>query len=240
MTGNDEAETLERLIHLGHVSSGVGHHVINAFSAIVSNAEMLRLKTPIRSSVDPAALAETIIQSALGAATVARRLIDYSRPVTSVEPDRAAFEPHALSLEVLVAGVIDAERRGPRNGTTWETDLVPVPRIRGHDTQLRSMLTLLLQNAYEALLPEGGTVSVSTSIDDRGWNVLDVCDSGQGMPPEVLVRAVEPFFSTKPGHIGVGLSIANGIWRRHRGTVSIQSQPGDGTRVRLCVEPSRE
>ena len=57
------------------------------------------------------------------------------------------------------------------------------------------------------------------------------------MDGEVLRQAVEPFFSTKPAHLGVGLSIANGIWRRHRGTLSIRSQPGEGTAVRLCVMP---
>ncbi len=59
------------------------------------------------------------------------------------------------------------------------------------------------------------------------------------MPAQVQERAVEPFFTTKSGHAGVGLSIANGIWRRHRGTLALQSQTGEGTRVRLCVEPDR-
>ena len=60
------------------------------------------------------------------------------------------------------------------------------------------------------------------------------------MDSETQVRAVEPFFSTKPGHLGVGLSIANGIWRRHRGTLSIRTQPGEGTSARLCVEPFQD
>ena len=54
--------------------------------------------------------------------------------------------------------------------------------------------------------------------------MLELRDSGQGMDEATLVRAVEPFFSTKPGHLGVGLSIANGIWRRHRGTL-LDPQP---------------
>ena len=57
------------------------------------------------------------------------------------------------------------------------------------------------------------------------------------MTPEILERAVEPFFSTRPERRGVGLTIANGIWRRHRGTLSIQTEVGRGTRVRLCVDP---
>ena len=99
------------------------------------------------------------------------------------------------------------------------------------------MLGHLIDNAYEAMPGRKGTIALAPSTDARGWVVLELRDTGRGMDDETLVRAVEPFFSTKPGHLGVGLSIANGIWRRHRGTLSIRSQPGEGTAVRLCVEP---
>jgi signal transduction histidine kinase len=69
--------------------------------------------------------------------------------------------------------------------------------------------------------------------------VLEVRDTGHGIPHATVERAVEPFFTTKAGHFGVGLSIANGIWRRHRGTLALRSQAGEGTTVRLCVEPDR-
>jgi two-component system, NtrC family, sensor kinase len=238
MAGHETTDALERLINLGHLSSGVGHHVINGFSAIVSNAELLRLNPPVPSFADPKALADTIIKTALEAATVARRLIDYTRPVTSIEPARAAFQPDTLELDKLVLDVIEAERATSRIGITWETDASPVPPIRGHETQLRSMLAHLLRNAREAIPPRGGTIGIGTSIDSRGWIVIELRDSGRGMEPATLERAVEPFFSTKSGHLGVGLSIAHGIWRRHRGTLSLLSQPGEGTRIRLCVEPS--
>ena len=239
MADTNTADSLERLIHLGHLSSGVGHHVINAFAAIVSNAELLRLDPPMPDLGEPPELAETIIRTALDAATVARRLIDYTRPVTSTEPDRAAFQTDTLSLDRLVAGFVaeERERERTRAGVVWELDLAPVAPIRGHETQLRSMLAQLVRNAYEAMPPGGGTVALSTSTDERGWNVLEVRDTGHGMESPARERAVEPFFSTRPGHLGVGLSIANGIWRRHRGTLSLHSQPGEGTRVRLCVDP---
>ncbi len=239
MAGSDASETLERLINLGHLSSGVGHHVINAFSAIVSNAELLRLDPALPCLVEPAALADRIINRALEAATVARRLIDYTRPVTSIEPDRAAFQPHSIALDRLVSELVESEKPHARPSILWEANLLPTPLINGHETQLRSMFAHLLQNAFEAIPAEGGTVSLTTGTDNRGWIVLEVRDSGRGMDATTLDRAIEPFFSTKPGHLGIGLSVANGIWRRHRGTVSIQSVPGDGTRVRLCVEPSK-
>ncbi len=238
----DETETdpVERLISLGHLSSGVGHHVINALSAIVSNAELLRLKPPAATFADPAALAGTIIKTALDAATVARRLIDYTRSVTSIEPDRAAFQTDRLRLDQLAAAVIDAERAGSRSEIAWESDLTPVAPICGHEGQLRSMLNHLIRNSREALPPSGGIIRVSTSTDSRGWIMLEIRDTGLGMDSATHQRAVEPFFSSRPGHLGVGLSIANGIWRRHRGTLSIHSHLGEGTVVRLCVEPVHE
>jgi signal transduction histidine kinase len=238
MPSHETDETLDRLIDLGHLASGVGHHVINAFSAIVSNAELLRLDPPMPAFADPVALAETIIRTALEASTVARRLIDYTRPVTSIEPGRAAFQPDTLPLDRIAADAVAAARETSSPEVSWETELQPLPPIKGHEAQLRAMIAHLLQNSLDAVRPRGGMIRVSTSKDVRGWNVLEVCDTGRGMTSETLERAVEPFFSTKPGHLGVGLSIANGIWRRHRGTLSVQSRSGEGTCLRLCVEPS--
>jgi two-component system, NtrC family, sensor kinase len=239
MSDNEQKtiETTERLNNLGHLSAGVGHHVINAFSAIVSNAELLRLKPPIPSVVDPAALADTIVKTALEAATVARRLIDYTRPVTSTDPDTSCLDPSAIALDRLVDDFVAEQRAVGPPDVEWVTDLASLPPIRGHSFQLRGMLGHLVGNSFDAMPGRKGTIWVSASTDSRGWVVLELRDSGQGMESETMVRAVEPFFSTKPGHLGVGLSIANGIWRRHRGTLSLRSQPGEGTVLRLCVEP---
>jgi signal transduction histidine kinase len=239
MPDNDLEATIERLNNLGHLAAGVGHHVINAFSAIVSNAELLRLNPPLASATDPALLVEMIVQTALEASTVARRLIDFTRPVTSIDPQQAAFEPSIIALDRLVADVV-AEEQAAAPLIRWQTDLAPIPPIRGHALQLRSMLCFLIANSYEAMTARKGTITVSTATDNRGWVVLELRDTGHGMDEATLIRATEPFFTTRPGHQGVGLSIANGIWRRHRGTLSIRSQPGEGTLVRLCVEPYKE
>src|ERR1700744_125217 len=109
MADNDPDSTIERLNNLGHLSAGVGHHVINAFSAIVSNAELLRLKPPIPAFIDPAMLADTIIRTALEASTVARRLIDYTRPVTTTDPAVSSLEPSLVALDRVVADVVAAQ-----------------------------------------------------------------------------------------------------------------------------------
>ena len=239
MSHKDPTDNAEKLTDLGHLSAGVGHHVINAFSAIVSNAELLRLRSNQGPVADPVALAETIIQSAVGAATVARRLIDYTRSVTSIEPGRGVFTPASIALDRLVSEFVAQARAAGPDGIAWAADLAPVPLIQGHAEQLRAMLGHLVRNAFEAMPSQHGVIALSTATDNRGWVVLEMRDSGEGMLHETLERAVEPFFSTRPGHLGVGLSIANGIWRRHRGTLSLRSQRGEGTVVRLCIEPIR-
>lgn len=228
-----DSEVAPRALNdLAHLASGVGHHVINAFSAVVSNAELLRIRqAPGAVPIDPASIADMIIDTALEASSVARRLIDFSRPVTTIGEE-------CLSLDRLVADRVEAIRAVQTDGITWSTRLDPVPPIRGQAEQLNAMLDLLVANAREAMTIEGEKrIDISTSLDPRGWVMLEIRDTGRGMTSEILERAVEPFFSTKSGHLGVGLSIANGIWRRHRGTLSIRSSPGEGTTLRLCVEP---
>ncbi len=217
---------------LGHLSSAVGHNVINAFSAIVSNAELLRLKSVSKNHpIDPASLADLIIDTALEASTVARLLIDFTRPITSIGEERVA-------LGQLVADYVESGRLTESEGMTWTANLQPVPLIFGQAGQLEAMLDHLVANTREARLPDVPLeIQFSTSIDQRGWVTLEIRDTGGGMTPEVLERAIEPFYSTKGGHAGVGLSIANGIWRRHRGTLSLRSHPDGGTVLRLCVEP---
>ena len=240
MRDGEVEETLRRMIDLGHVSAGVGHHLINAFSAVVSNAELLRLDPPMPSIADPASLADTIIRTSLEASNVARRLIDYIRPVISIDPNqRPAFQPDTLALDEFMTLYVEQHPSKAGPPIQWELDLTPVEAIQADRFQLRSMLDHLVDNAVESFSPEGGVIRFSTTTDRRGWSVLEVQDDGQGMEASTLERAVEPFFSTKSGHLGVGLSIANGIWRRHRGSLSVHSRPGEGTKLRLAVEPPR-
>jgi two-component system NtrC family sensor kinase len=216
----------------------VGHHVINAFSAIVSNAELLRSRA--KTGLDPAELdlmASSIVATALDASHVARRLIDRARSVTSVEANAVGHEPSMVDLNRVVTETIESERRVHGEDVQYLPNLNPVPLIAGDAVQLRSMLGHILQNARESMPAGSGVVALSTSTDPRNWVFLTIRDSGCGMIPDVLKQAAEPFFTTKPERWGVGLTIAHGIWRRHRGALSIESHPGLGTTIRLSIGP---
>ncbi|HEY2154934.1 MAG TPA: HAMP domain-containing sensor histidine kinase [Isosphaeraceae bacterium] len=228
----DRGKAAATLAELGHLASGVGHHVINAFSAVVSNAEILRIRMALPDPPDPIALADAIIRTSLEASAVALRLIDVTRPLTGVGTEEFA-------LDALVADYVDERKAEGIEGVSWTAVAASVPLVLGDAEQIRSLLDHLTTNSIESAGRDQVEIALVTSVDSRGWVVLEVQDTARGMAPEVLERAVEPFFSTKAGHLGVGLSIANGIWRRHRGTLSVRSQPGEGTTVRLCVEPGR-
>jgi two-component system, NtrC family, sensor kinase len=229
----------DRLIELAHLSAAVGHYLINAYSAIVSNAELIR--SPVSRVVDPreqAVLARSIIETALHASSVARKLIDRARSEGALELCDADGEPRNVDLNQLVGEVVEREGGSGEAGIEWRWSPGEIPAIAGDRHQLGTMLERFLQNAREAL-PEGsGTIEISTSVDPRGWVILTIGDSGCGMSQEVQRRAGEPFFTTKEGHAGVGLTIAQLIWRRHRGAFSIESAPGAGTRFLLSILPS--
>jgi len=225
-TKNDEYEPA---LVLGHLASTVVHQVINAFSTIVSQAEFLKA-TAGEGESDAAARADAMIRSALAGSAVARGLADYSRKLTAVGPNGGA---ERVDLNQLVAERLDAwSRRGGPNAEII-ANLAETVEMLGIPSHLRVMLDCLIANALESLPSEGGTVTITTSVDSFGWLVLEIRDSGCGMSDETLQRALEPFFTTKPDRSGLGLALARGVWRNHRGAFSIESTPGRGTLVCL-------
>jgi signal transduction histidine kinase len=235
MTGNTPNE--DRLKDLAHLSGAVGHFLINAFSAVVSNAEQIRTRT--RGPLDAAQidiLSSSIVKTALDASQVARRLIDATRHPSFIGDESGRSEARVVDFNQLIQETIESTNL-MSSGIDRVLNLGPIPPIPGDADRLRSMLRHLIQNSVEAMAGGSGTLTISTHTDARGWAIIEVNDTGSGISPEVLRQATEPFYSTKPEHIGIGLTIAQAIWRRHRGSLAIDSQAGRGTTIRLSVGP---
>jgi two-component system NtrC family sensor kinase len=121
------------------------------------------------------------------------------------------------------------------------TDL---PDIQANQEQLVQVLMALLLNAVDAMEGKGGVISVLTQRNpDRADEVMaEVRDSGQGMAEGELSKIFEPFYTTKPPGrgTGLGLSICYGIVQQHRGRISADSVPGQGStfRVYLPIDPA--
>lgn len=108
---------------------------------------------------------------------------------------------------------------------TYDKSLPPVATFGG---ELHQVWTNLIDNAIDAMTPGGGTLRVRTTRDGASA-VVEIGDSGAGIPPEAVARIFEPFFTTKAvGHgTGLGLEIVQRIVAHHKGSISVTSQPGD-------------
>ncbi len=97
--------------------------------------------------------------------------------------------------------------------------------------QLRRALRNLVLNALDAM-PQGGALTVRTSRHD-GKVAVEVSDTGEGLTPEECDRLFTPYYTTKQHGTGLGLAIVQSVVSDHKGTITVQSQPGQGTTFRI-------
>jgi polar amino acid transport system substrate-binding protein len=113
-----------------------------------------------------------------------------------------------------------------------------LPKLRGNSHRLEQVFINLIQNACQALPDVSRGISVSTAYDEKtSCIVVKVQDRGVGIPPGVLPRITDPFFTTKSksGGIGLGLSISSRIIKEHGGTLVFASEPGKGTIAEITL-----
>jgi signal transduction histidine kinase len=216
------AET-ERLATAGEMAAAVAHGLRNPLAAIRSSAELgLRLRAPER--VMPL-LDDIVLQS--------DRLEHWVRQyLTAAEPGSAdQCDDLAAVLAAVRAGVAtDLERQG----IAWGQEIpAGLPPLALSGALLEQILSGVVANAVQAM-PEGGTLRVSARASG-GTASLTIADTGSGMTPEQLGRAFEPFVTSKQSGLGLGLALARRILLRHRGSVTLASQPGHGTSVSITV-----
>jgi hypothetical protein len=204
---------------VGQLAGGVAHDFNNLLTVIGGYAELLM------SSDDPATrdMAGEIRNAQERGAVLTKQLLAFAR--------REVVQPRVLELATvlpqirpLLEGLLGAQLQ-------LEIEVEGTPRIVGDQGQLEQILLNLAANARDAM-PDGGTVRLSATEEDQHV-VLEVADSGSGMEPDVVDRAVEPFFTSKPRGrgTGLGLSTVHGIVTQNEGTLEIDSVVGRGTRI---------
>jgi signal transduction histidine kinase len=219
----------ERLRSLGEMAAGISHDIKNILNP--AGLQLTRLERALgKGNLDIASDATAALRGVLarGVETV-ERLRAFSRQ----EPE-AALTP--IDLDRIAAESVELARprmsSGDRTPCHIVVDSGQPPPIRGAAADLVAAVVNLVANAIDAM-PRGGTITVSTGVDDAGpW--LEVADDGPGMPPEVRDRVFEPFFTTKgEAGTGLGLAMVYACMVRHAGTVELTSAPGQGSRFRL-------
>jgi signal transduction histidine kinase/ActR/RegA family two-component response regulator len=232
----------QKMEAVGRLTGGIAHDFNNHLTVISSNVELLIRRLP-DNAAGVVRLADAAMQGVRRAATLTQRLLAFSRQQTS--------DPEPLDASRLVAGMLDLLRR-----TLGESIMIETQSTRGlwltriDANQLESALLNLAVNARDAM-PRGGRLTIETgnaALDEAcvaghagltpgQYVMLAVRDTGAGMPPEAQARAFEPFFTTKSlaQGTGLGLSMVHGFVAQSGGHVTIDSEAGRGTTVRLYL-----
>lgn len=218
----------EKLASLGRLASGIAHEVNNPLTGILTYAGMLL--EDFRGTEYEEDL-QTIIDEAMRCRKIVRGILDFARETSS--------EPELTNLNRIVDETLRVlERHVHFQNIRIVRHLDPaVPDQWLDANQIKSVLNNLAINAADAM-PDGGTLTVTTRFHPRTETVrLIVEDSGIGIPKEHLEKVFDPFFTTKePGKgTGLGLAVTYGIVKRHGGAITIDSEPGEGTRVTVIL-----
>jgi signal transduction histidine kinase len=232
----------ERLSAFGEMAGGVVHDFSNALMSIIGYSEMLLSNATARGDEATVVKYLRIINTAgRDGAHVVSRLRDFYRPRGAAD----LFETLDLNEIVHQSVALVRPRCAERENRSirFETELQPSAGVSGIGAELREVLTNLLCNAMDAI-PGDGVITLRTRRQEEEV-ILEVNDTGTGMSADVRQRCLEPFFTTKGDHgTGLGLAMVFGIIKRHQGTLEIDSQPGQGTTVRIrlpaCITPSVE
>lgn len=242
-----ERELLQatKLEAVGQLAGGVAHDFNNLLAGIIGYAELLEDNTanPIAVREDAA----SIKRAALKGADLSRSLLTLAGRNTRRD------EPFALNP--VVYETVELLRRTIDRRVDVKVTIEQAPTIRGDRSMVANALLNLAVNARDAM-PDGGTLAIESRLvhpdaafrlrhglpADTVLAAIHVVDSGEGMSSDVLQRVFEPFFTTKsPGKgTGLGLSMVYGTVKDHGGVVTIDSTPGQGTRVTLYLPCSED
>jgi PAS domain S-box-containing protein len=230
----------QRMESIGTLAGGVAHDLNNILAPILMSIQLLKLTA---SDSETTGILDTIETSAKRGADIVRQVLSFARGVESL---RIEVQPRPLLDEV--ANII--RQTFPKN---IELELaVPgdIWTIEGDPTQVHQILLNLSVNARDAM-PNGGTMIISAEncvLDEHysamnlrakagRYVLINVTDSGTGMPQQVIDKIFEPFFTTKElsKGTGLGLSTVMAIVKGHEGLINVYSEPGRGTAFKVYL-----
>lgn len=222
-----ELSAMEAMAAVGQMAGAIAHSLRNPMAGIRSTAELLRYD--VLGAQTPAS---EIIGEVDRLDTHVRDLLNYSRTETpglqpvdpreiaSIVCDRAAVTMRRAS----VVAIVDDQRS-------------PGVNVQAEPGLLTQVLTSLLSNAIEAM-PYGGTVIIRLAPEGHRHLRISLEDTGTGIPPEILSRVTEPFFTSKSRGLGLGLALSRRIAERFGGRLEVASLEGRGTTVSLILRVS--
>jgi two-component system, NtrC family, sensor histidine kinase HydH len=222
-TLQEELRRSERLASVGQLAAGVAHEIRNPLSSIRGFAQLFRKRFDEGS--EDRRFAEIMVHEVDRLNRVIANLLDFARPKDPLLREMRPRETVDHAVDLLRQ---DSEAR--RVAIKVDGDVSPQ---RYDPDQMTQALLNLLLNGLEAVA-EGGEVRVKLGeVPERSGWVLDVGDTGPGIPRELIPRLFDPFFTTKKRGTGLGLAMVHRIVENHRGSIEVKSEVGKGTRFIL-------
>jgi len=223
----------ERMSALGQMASSIAHDFNNALMPISGLSEFLLMNPDkLDDKQELISTLKDIHASADRAREAVLRLREFYN--SDETADFELIDVNKVFEKALALCEPKLEKTAGKGAIEIRRECGEVPLIHGNETDLREAVKSVVVNSIEAM-PQGGTIDCRSYLEGK-YIVMEVADTGIGMTPDVHRRCIDPFFSTKQGHgIGIGLSVAYGIVRRHRGNLEIRSEPGKGTKVRIIL-----
>jgi two-component system NtrC family sensor kinase len=218
----------EKLAALGELVAGVAHEVNNPLTGISAFAQLLMEEELTPEQLESARLIKREADRAVG---VIRDLLAFAR--------KTGPRTVLTGMNELVEQTLRLRAYGLRTaGVKVETALAPDLRpVRGDDRQIQQVLLNLIVNAEHAMAGRDRRVLVIRTRNAADRVVIEVADTGVGIPREAWGRIFEPFFTTKPEGTGtgLGLSVSYGIVQAHGGSITVESETGVGSTFRVTL-----
>jgi PAS domain S-box-containing protein len=224
----------EKFASMGQMMAGAAHELNNPLTAILGVSDLLRERASDDSGKRQI---ELIHQQARRAATIVQNLLAFSRPVAR---GRTALRLDDIVKEAISIERTNLEKRNIRVTFTAPDTLMP---IDGDRKLLLQVFLNIIANAEQSIAParEQGELKISISRDGEKLHVT-FADDGPGIPADILGKIFDPFFTTKRpgGGSGLGLTISLAVIKEHGGSIDVDSKPGEGAVVRVCLPVAAE
>ncbi len=230
---------VDRLAALGTMAATLGHEINNPLTYIVSGIGSLeRELTALARRLPEEDLTEVLdnlgeLRQGTDRVTKIVRSLQVASRAEGAGPTKLALQPLLSTAASIARGEVLSRAR-------LLEDYGETPLIEGDETTLTQVFVNLLVNAAQAIsgsVPSSNEIRIRTSTDPGGLAVVEVQDSGSGIPDELRARVFDPFFTTKPVGTGTGLGlfISRDIVESHGGTITFESEVGSGTTFRVSL-----
>ncbi len=242
-----QVQRAQKMESLGVLAGGIAHDFNNLLMGVLGNADLALINmTPEAPGRDNIYNIQTAAEKA---ADLAKQMLAYS--------GKGRFVVKRMELQFLVEEMVHLLEASISKKVYIKYDFASdVPPVEADPTQMRQIIMNLMINASEAVGDRSGIISVRTGtmecdkayldetyldndLEEGVYSYFEIADNGAGMGKETIAKIFDPFFTTKFTGRGLGLAAVLGIVRGHKGTISVDSEPGKGTTFKVLLPSAK-